>query len=226
MKKTSFARNCKSLNKDLFEYDLRKTNWDEILKVNWGDVDFSFASLLKKFNEILDKHAPHKKFYIQEVKLSYKPWITTGILNSIKNRNRIHRKVIRAKEPVRKTNLEKEYSFYKTQLDKTLKASKSMQYQKFFEINKLNLRKTWEGIREIINRKQTKGQIIYALNNGDDIISENNKIDNHFCKIVETIENKIPKGKSKFIDYLKIKWNGLFLPVPQHLTKLSLKSNI
>ena len=108
MKKTSFARNCKSLNKDLFEYDLRKTNWDEILKVNWGDADFSFASLLKKFNEILDKHAPHKNFYIQEVKHSYKPWITTGILNSIKNRNRIHRKVIRAKEPVRKTNLEKE----------------------------------------------------------------------------------------------------------------------
>ena len=101
-----------------------------------------------------------------------------------------------------------------------------MQYQKFFEINKLNLRKTWEGIREIINRKQTKGQIIYALNNGYDIISENNKIDNHFCKIAETIENEIPKGKSKFIDYLKIKWNGLFLSVPQHLTKLSLKSNI
>ena len=121
--------------------------------MNIGNVDFSFESFLKKFNEILDKHTPYKKLSLQEVKLSYKPCITTGILNSIKNRNRIDRKVIRAKDPVKKTNLENEYRLYKTQPDKTLKASKSMYYQKFFEINKLNLRKMWEGIREIINIK-------------------------------------------------------------------------
>ena len=186
--------------------------------MNREDVGFSFESLLKKFNEILDKHTPYKKFYIQEVKLSYKPWITTGILNPIKNKNSVHRKVIRAKDPVRKANLENEYRFYKTQLDKTLKASKSMHYQKFFEINKLNLRKMWQGIRGIINIKQAKGQIINALSNGDDIISKNNKIaekfNNHFCKIVETIENEIPKCKSKFIDYLKnqMEWSFLISP--------------
>ena len=60
IKKANFARNYKSLNKDLFEYDLRNTKWDEILKVNRGDVDFSFESFLKKFNEILDKHAPYQ----------------------------------------------------------------------------------------------------------------------------------------------------------------------
>ena len=51
-----------------------------------------------------------------------------------------------------------------------------MHYQKFFEGNKLNLRKTWEGISEVINIKKTKGQIVIALNNGEDIINENNKI--------------------------------------------------
>ena len=89
------------------------------------------------------------KLSSQEVKLSYKPCITTGILNSIKNKNRRHRKVIRAKDPVRKTNLENEYRLYKTQLDKTLKASQSMHYQKFFEINKLNLRKRGKGLEKL-----------------------------------------------------------------------------
>ena len=51
-----------------------------------------------------------------------------------------------------------------------------MLYQKFFEINKLNLRKTWERIREILYIKQTKGQIINALNNGEDIISKTRKV--------------------------------------------------
>ena len=67
-----------------------------------------------------------------------------------------------------------------------------MHYQKFFEGNKLNLRKSWEGIREVINIKKTEGQIINAINNDEDIINENNKI-------AETIENKIP--------YLKLKIN-------------------
>ena len=70
IKKAKFARTYKSLNKDLFQYDLRNTKWEEILKVNIGDVDFLFESFLKKFNEILDKHAPYKKLSLQEVKLS------------------------------------------------------------------------------------------------------------------------------------------------------------
>ena len=67
-----------------------------------------------------------------------------------------------------------------------------MHYQKLFEGNKLNLRKSWEGIREVINIKKTEGQIINAINNDEDIINENNKI-------AEKIENKIP--------YLKLKIN-------------------
>ena len=73
-------------------------------------------------------------------------------------------------------------------------------------------------IREVINIKKTKGQIVNALNNGEDIINKSNKIaekfNNHFCKIAETIENEIPKGKKKFSDYLKNQINSLFLSVP------------
>ena len=103
-----------NVKKAKFEYDLRNTEWVEILKLNIGDVDFSFQSFLKKFNEVLDKNAPYKKLSLQEAKLSYKPWIIMGILNSFKNKNRKHRKVIRAKDPVRKTNLENEYRLYKS----------------------------------------------------------------------------------------------------------------
>ena len=65
----------------------------------------------------------------------------------------------------------------------------------------------WEGIREVMNIKKTKGQVVNALNNGEDIRNKNNKIaekfNNHSCKIAEAIENKIPKAKNQFSDYLK-----------------------
>ena len=82
-----------------------------------------------------------------------------------------------------------------------------MHYQKFFEANKLNLQKMWEGIREVINIKKIKDQIVNALN-----IAE--KFNNHFSKIAETIENKIPKAKNQFSDYLKNQMEQSFFVNP------------
>ena len=68
----------------MFDSDLKNTNWNEILKIERGDVDYSFEIFNKKLNEILDKYAPFKKLSIQEEKLSKKPWITSGILIQLK----------------------------------------------------------------------------------------------------------------------------------------------
>ena len=67
-----FARNYKTLDKEMFDSDLKNTNWNEILKMERGDVDYSFEIFNKKLNEILDKHAPFTKLSIQEEKLSKK----------------------------------------------------------------------------------------------------------------------------------------------------------
>ena len=90
----------------MFHSDLKNKNWKEILKIERGDVDYSCKTFNKKINEILDKHVPFKKLSIQDKKLSKKPWITTGILNSIKNKNRLYGKVIRAKDLERIRNLQ------------------------------------------------------------------------------------------------------------------------
>ena len=64
-----FARNYKTLDKEMFDSDLKNTNWKEILKIERGDVDYSFEIFNKKLNDILDEHVPFKKLSIQEEKL-------------------------------------------------------------------------------------------------------------------------------------------------------------
>ena len=64
-----FARNYKTLDKEMFDSDLKNTNWNEILKIERGDVDYSFEISNKKLNEVLDKYALFKKLSIQEEKL-------------------------------------------------------------------------------------------------------------------------------------------------------------
>ena len=119
----------------------------------------------------------------------------------------MYRKAITAKDPVRITNLCNKFKLYRNKLDKILKASKSMHYQNYFETNKLNLRKTWEGIREVINIRKKKEQRINTLNCDNGIINEDRKIseqfNKHFCNVAKTIEKEIPSAKNNFSGYLK-----------------------
>ena len=57
-----------------------------------------------------------------------------------------------------------------------------MHYQKYFETTKLNLRKTWEGIREVINIRKKKGQTKNTLNTDDGIINKDRKRSEQFSK--------------------------------------------
>ena len=52
----------KTLDKEIFDSDLKNTNWKEMLKIERGDVDYSFETFNIRLNEILDKHAPFKNY--------------------------------------------------------------------------------------------------------------------------------------------------------------------
>ena len=161
-----------------------------------------------RLNKILDKHAPLRKLSIQEDKLRKKPWITPDILTSVKNKNKLYRKYIRAKDPSRKNILHYEFKKHQNQIDKILKSSKALHYQRFFENNKLNLYKIWAGIKEIINVSAKQKQNISGIANENNIINNpkdiTERLNKHFCNIAKTIETEIPLSKQTFQNYLKI----------------------
>ena len=70
------------------------TNWPEVLKIWNGDTNQSFENFNNEIGKILDKHAPLKKLNKKDLRLKGKPWITTGILKSIKRRDKLLRKYI------------------------------------------------------------------------------------------------------------------------------------
>ena len=85
--------------------------------------------------------------------------MTKGILKSIAKKNRLHKKMCHSRDLLNKKELETKVKNYKIVLLKLTQNSKANHFKNFFCKNKLNLFKTWEGIREIINtfKKQTKG---------------------------------------------------------------------
>ena len=61
-------------------------------------VHNDFDQFIHIFQTIINKHAPLRKLSRREKQLQAKPWITRGLLTSIKNKNRMFRKCYKCKD--------------------------------------------------------------------------------------------------------------------------------
>ena len=101
----------------------------------------------------------------------------------------------RTKNLTKRKLIEQQFKTYKNNLLKLTRASKFNHYNNYFQENRLNLFKTWEGIRDIINiTKKSKNNINSIQVNGRDITDPAiiaNEFNNHFTTIAEQIEAKL-----------------------------------
>ena len=77
---------------------LKRIDRDKI----FGNITFPdqlIDQFLKTLNEVLDIMAPVKKLSKKEASLKMKPWITKGIITSIKVRDKLYKKYMIAKTP-------------------------------------------------------------------------------------------------------------------------------
>ena len=111
-KSNIYERDWSSFNQDNFTSDYNSVNWTDLLKLEQENVNFSLESYLNKINSILDTHAPFKKVNKYKLKLKTKPWITPGIQKSISVKNKLLKKYINLKDPMRKTEIHNQYKSY------------------------------------------------------------------------------------------------------------------
>ena len=115
----------------------------------------SFIKFFDIFEMILDSHASLKKLCCSLPKLYLKLWITPGIWKSMKVKNRLQKKFLRAKNLIRKDALHNEVKQYRNYINILTKSNKANHYQKSSQDHKINLCKTWEGVKMIININKT-----------------------------------------------------------------------
>ena len=87
----------KNFDKLKFKADLVKVNWDGFcLTSNPNDA---LTHFLKIVNKLLDKHAPYKTIKYSKPQYETKPWITPGLVNSIRNKNKLDTRFYKEKDP-------------------------------------------------------------------------------------------------------------------------------
>ena len=212
-----FIRNMRGFNQGNFMAELQNINWG-LLDIERGDIDHSMGEFLSIFNDLLNKHAPLKKATRKELERQQKPWITKGILCSMRKRDIIFRQFKNCSNPIRKTNLHNKYKIYRNQIASLIKGSKKNHMANFFSLNKKNCRKIWEGIRSVVNIKTSSkffpSCLITDGKNCTDPVDIANSFNRFFSSIGKKVQNSVYSEHVRFSDYLNNPCNDNFFTTP------------
>ena len=111
------------------------------------DTENAFNFFYKNYYDILNTMAPLKKMTHNEQRLKLRPWISKGILKSIKVRNSLYKQMAINNSP----EITSKYKQYRNLIVTLQKRSKELYYKSFFEKNKNDVKKTWKGIKNILS---------------------------------------------------------------------------
>ena len=136
-----------------FRDDVSIQNFNENLK----DINDQFGDFYFKLSGCVDRHAPVKELTPKELKIKNKPWITPNIIKMIKVRNKFFK---RKKRQPNNDNIIKVYNLFRNRIIREIKKSKKTYYSNYFAEHTNNIKKTWSGIREIINLKNNNSKHI------------------------------------------------------------------
>ena len=201
---TQTKRCYRNFNHDEFKNELLSIDWD-LLFLNKRSEE-SFNLFFQKLETILDEMAPIKKLTQKQAKTEKKPWITTGILKSIQNRDKLHKKYLKETCEIRKTLLFNEYKKKRNMIILLLKKSKKSYYASYFLENKFNIKETWKCIKNIINLNKKAASRLTKIKTSRGYIDDRAEIANEFNDFFSTIGNKIdektPRTDKSFTYYL------------------------
>ena len=137
---------CSDLNRSLLEF------FDNLGELTESNFDESFDAFITVVQNVTGSHAPIKRLSRKQRKLKNKPWITKGILTSIRHKNKMHKSHYILGDQVTKS----EYKKYSNKLTKIKTMAKKKHFAEELEKNKNNPKKTWEILRSLLSRKQGK----------------------------------------------------------------------
>ena len=146
---------------------------------------------------------PLKKLNMKEKKARQKPWITQEILVKISHRNELFR---RKKLDPGNQYLRQGYNKFRNSVNRDIKKSKEKYYLNFFENCKNNMKKTWNGINELM-RSNNRYTNINQIQHNNEFINDPMLIvetfNNFFANVGPDVDKSIPKTPISPFNFLR-----------------------
>jgi len=116
------------------------------MKYSEWNVNKKFDFIVRSMKSLADTHMPVQKYTRREYKLKLKPWISHGIISSIKHGDYLFR-------VYKRSNLLTDFETYKqfrNRLTHVRRLAKRKYYEEQFAQNSRNSKRTWKLINDIL----------------------------------------------------------------------------
>ena len=200
---------------DSFLHKIQSTDWSPVIESNDAQTSMSLfhSSYKKSFDEC---------FPMRTIKFGYKnrkSWLSDGVKKAIAHKNKLYFRFRKSPTLENQTI----YKAYRNKLNSLIRRLDIEHYKNLIEMNKNNIRKSWQVIKEIINKNRTsKQQTAFKVN--DRLTEDKQKIANGFNKffveIGPTLEKKCPPSPESPITWMKDRSNNSFFVVPTNETEV------
>lgn len=185
-----FGRDFSKFSGEKFRDDVSIQNWHHAT----NDPNLLMSDFIWRLNGCTDRHAPIKKLSPKDIKLRLHPWITPDIQKLIRLRDKLF---ARKKRQPENSTVQETYNQVRNRVNRAISKSKNEYFKTYFQTHSANIKKTWEGIRSIVNVKSNTNFSISQINvNGkiiDDPVAITNSFNDFFVNVGPETENKVPK---------------------------------
>ena len=183
-----------------FKNELAMFDWSNIYDND--DSNMQYTHFTTAVTKLIDKHFP-----LKTIRMNYNtirnPWITPGIIRSIKRKNKLYR--AKLKNPTPKNT--KKFRHYRSKLNHLVIFTKKNYYKSKLDKAQGDMRATWRIINEILNKKKSQPvHISNIVHNGkqfDKKIDIANQLNNFFTNIGPTLAKKCEKTQRLYKDWMK-----------------------
>ena len=191
-----------------FKAKMLSYNFNNLLnsEVN-SNPDASYCKFNDLIHELKDEFFPTKVVRFNKYRHKGNKWITRGIMNSIKFRDKLYTKLKMTPldSPLRET-LHINLNTYNNILKKNIRLAKSQYYHNVFERFKKDVKNTWKTIKELISRTENKKLLpdffrIEGQNISNDKVIAN-KFNEYFNEIGPSLARNIDSPNVAFSSYL------------------------
>ncbi len=187
---TMYGRDYSKYTPNLFRDDVSIQQW----KYDSDDVNVLMGDFLWRLTGSADRHAPVKKLSPKDIKLRLKPWMTLEIRKLIKIRDRLFAR--KKREPDNET-VKLAYNRVRNKVKNEIFKSKRSYQKSYFEKYNTDIKKTWEGIRKLVNVKKPIDFSISQLHIKGKIVEDPQSIANSFNNFFSNVGPDTEKNSSK-----------------------------
>jgi hypothetical protein len=199
--KLTKRRNMKNFDPIQYQNDLNLL-LQEIINIENEGIEKTYNFFHKRHLAIINKHAPIEFLTRKQAELEFKPWITKGLLTSIRKKGKLF-KIF--KNTLHTADYNK-YKFYRDTINSLLRKSKKQYHKNYFLQHANNIKKTWKGINNLLHRQGNMKVSDISLNINGKLFTDQNivvdKMNKYFINVADNLAKEIPQPNSNFQDYL------------------------